>query len=409
MFSDIVPYPPTDGASAKTYQLLKHLTKDHQVDLFLPWSEPDGNAQGWFESLDNLCVTRGRPESLRLRQELRRLLGLFSGYPVSVGKLRSRSASAVISSALANRAYDVVHCELLGASAFHSQMKRFPTVLSTNDATSHAMATAASRDRSALRRLYKRMNCLLMQRYERLVLPRFTKVHVVSEEERTCLRAISPEADVEVIPLCADSEWLCPVDFTRQTSGRHTIFMNGNYAWPTIADGWDMFLRDALPSILHNHRDIDVHLVAKNHGPAVSKFGTMKGAIRWDDFVPDYVQALDEASIIVMPDAAGTGVKTRLVAALARGRACVCSPAAAAGLPLVPDKHFLLATKADEFVSNVIALLENRDLRLSLGRAARLYAESELSPEAIGGHWERLYKTAIEKHSASMQYAIQRR
>jgi glycosyltransferase involved in cell wall biosynthesis len=391
----------------KPYQLIKHLVKDHQVDLFLPWSEPDGDADEWFTSMENLRVFTGHAAPHRGRQELSRLLGLLRGYPASVGKRQSRSASAVISSALAQGAYDVVHCEHLGASLYHSQMTHIPTVLSTNDAISLALATAADRCGIGPRQLYCKVNSFLMRRHEHRVLPRFTKVHVVSPEDREYLMQLAPEADVEVIPLPADSEWLCPVDFARPTNGRQTIFMNGNYAWPTIANGWDMFLRDALPTILRRNSDIDLHLVAKNHGPAVAKYGGMNGVIRWDDFVPDYVQALDEASIVVMPDAAGTGVKNRLVAALARGRACVCSPAAAAGLPLVPDKHFLLATTAEEFALQVVTLLENREMRRSLGLAARQYAESELSPEVIGRRWEDLYEKAIEQHRAPTQHTLQ--
>ncbi len=406
MFSEVLPYPPVDGLRTKPYQLLKHLTKDHQVDLFLPWSQIDEEAEAWFESLENLRVMPGRP-ALRIQQELGRWSGLFRGYPASVGKRRSRFVSGFISSALAERTYDVIHCEQMGASLFHSQMEQYPTVLSTNDPISLILATAASRCKNAPWWLYNKMNSLLMRRHEKLVLPRFTKVHLVSSDDREYLFRIVPEADVEVIPLPADSEWLSPVDFARPTNARQTIFMNGNYAWPTIADGWDMFLGDALPAILQCHGDIDLHLVAKHHGPAVAKYGSMNGAIRWDDFVPDYVQALDEASIVVMPDAAGTGIKNRLVAALARGRACVCSPAAAAGLSLVPNKHILLATTASEFTAQVNALLENREMRISLGRAARQYAESELSPDVIGRRWERLYERAIEKHSASMQHAIQ--
>jgi len=91
-------------------------------------------------------------------------------------------------------------------------------------------------------------------------------------------------------------------------------------------------------------------------------------------------------------------VKARLVAALARGKACVCSSAAASGLPLIPNRHFLLANTADQFVAHVHALLESEELRQSLGLAARQYAERELSPDVIGRRWETLYEDAICKH-----------
>jgi glycosyltransferase involved in cell wall biosynthesis len=97
-----------------------------------------------------------------------------------------------------------------------------------------------------------------------------------------------------------------------------------------------------------------------------------------EELAPEYV----DAEIIVIPLLAGTGLKIKLVEALAHGKAIVTTSVGAQGLENISGSGFLVADTAEEFAAAVLKISRDPQERKRLELAARKIALSVLSPSS---------------------------
>ena len=91
--------------------------------------------------------------------------------------------------------------------------------------------------------------------------------------------------------------------------------------------------------------------------------------------IDDIRTAFVGAHIVIAPLQTARGVQTKLLEALAMGRAIVASPASLAGLDLAVGREVLEANHPGEWCEVLVGLIRDAQRRRALGRAARAAAE----------------------------------
>ena len=98
-----------------------------------------------------------------------------------------------------------------------------------------------------------------------------------------------------------------------------------------------------------------------------------------------FVDSLDavygEASVVIVPLLRGSGVKIKLMEAIARGKACVSTPIGAEGVPAL-DSCVAIAGTADAFAAHVLRLLSNTAARQGMEERAVATVREHFSAEA---------------------------
>jgi len=109
-------------------------------------------------------------------------------------------------------------------------------------------------------------------------------------------------------------------------------------------------------------------------------------------FVPDVRPHLARATVIVSPLRFGTGMKNKLQAGLAMGKAMVASRVTCEGFDrLEPGIHALVADGAQEIARAALALLDDPARRRALGAAGRLLIRTHYGWDAAATVlWENL-------------------
>lgn len=98
--------------------------------------------------------------------------------------------------------------------------------------------------------------------------------------------------------------------------------------------------------------------------------------------VPDAVQELARAKVVVVPLLSGSGTRLKIVEAWAAGRALISTPLGAEGFP--PDS--LLVAPLDRFTEAVEKVLTDPTLRAHLAAKGRTSYEQSLT-------WDAAWKT----------------
>ena len=101
-------------------------------------------------------------------------------------------------------------------------------------------------------------------------------------------------------------------------------------------------------------------------------------------FVDSLDAVYEEASVVIVPLLRGSGVKIKLMEALARGKACVSTPIGAEGVPAL-DACVAIAGAADPFAAHVLHLLADTAARQSLEACATKTVREHFSADACYG------------------------
>jgi glycosyltransferase involved in cell wall biosynthesis len=106
---------------------------------------------------------------------------------------------------------------------------------------------------------------------------------------------------------------------------------------------------------------------------------------------PDLRPLLQRAAVFACAMESGTGIKNKLLEAMACGAAAVATPLAAQGLGARDAEQLLIAAAGDRFADAVVRLLRDAALRARLGAAAREHVLAHRSWTAVADAYEALY------------------
>ncbi|MHB8510932.1 MAG: glycosyltransferase family 4 protein [Actinomycetota bacterium] len=92
--------------------------------------------------------------------------------------------------------------------------------------------------------------------------------------------------------------------------------------------------------------------------------------------VSDIRSMLARAGVVVVPLRSGSGTRLKILEALAMGKAVVTTSIGAEGLSLRDSEHLLIADEAPAFANAIMRVLNDDELRASLGRNGRALVQS---------------------------------
>jgi glycosyltransferase involved in cell wall biosynthesis len=108
--------------------------------------------------------------------------------------------------------------------------------------------------------------------------------------------------------------------------------------------------------------------------------------VRFEGYVADLAARLRAAAFFVAPIVSGTGIKTKVLEAMAAGVPVVTTPEGVSGLQVEHRRHCFVCERPGEFPLAVRALAD-RELATELSENARRYVAENFSPEVLRRKW----------------------
>jgi polysaccharide biosynthesis protein PslH len=148
--------------------------------------------------------------------------------------------------------------------------------------------------------------------------------------------------------------------------------------WPN-REGVEWFCNAILPLVIGKQPDVRFHVV----GPDIEEVRTAGKSIIKRGFVEDLAGEYRACDVFICPLKTGTGVKNKMLEAMASGCAIVSTSIGVEGLDLIHGTHLLIADDETAFADAVVRLIESAKLREQLGNEVRGFALRELSLLAV--------------------------
>jgi len=380
------PLPPTNGLRLMLKALLSELRKEHDVRV-LAFRSPDQTVPNEDPAV-RLISRRpagpiGRTVSLVRAMVTRRPLGVQA----IAARLRRP-----LQEELADFRPDVVHVTTQELALTSELLGETPSVLAALDAW-HLNVAAGIRVSSGLRRFFLRRQLGWVRRFEGSVFRRFARVVVVSEQDRQALLALDRSMRVVVIPNGVDVERFAPAAANEEAVDLARILFTGVMRYPPNVAAAEYLARDIMPLVRARAPQAHLAIVGRDPSPSVRALSGLDGVDVIGE-VPELRQWLTGSRVYACPMVSGTGIKNKLLEAMACGVPCVATPLAVRGLTAQAGRDLLVATDAEKFASHVVAVLTDDRLAAQLGAAGRDYVTANHDWAAVARDYVTAYMEA---------------
>lgn len=390
-----VPYPIHDAGALSVWNMLQMLRHDPEVVCSVVamntqrhWVEPQDIAHIyeslplWWAAVDNRITPWGALKNLLERES----------YHVS--RFQSKEFASKLKEAIQQFDPDVVLIEGLPPTQYIRSLRQWTSatiIYRAHNIEHRIWQRLMHQERNFLKRRYLQIQVTRLQRYEIEMLTSFPPDSIITftYEDAQSLREFGFNRPILVKPFPIRLEEYKPC-FSGESPP--SLFHIGSLQWTPNADAVVWFIEEIFPLVRRQVPHATFHLAG--YIPPGFHLPTGDGVVV-HGVVPDARAFMRERSILVVPLRAGSGIRVKIIEAMALGKAVVSTRIGAEGITCRSGEHLLLADSAEEFAAAVVELLRNPTRIEQLGKNARQYIEQH-------HNWEQVQRDFVEflKHVA---------
>ena len=266
-----------------------------------------------------------------------------------------------------------------------------PAVLGLHDLQWRWYAARAT-ERSGTSAWWARTEAVRYRRHVLAQLPRYRAAVTLSTDEADELR-VTRDIPVWVIPVGVDTTALRPAP---EQEGPPRLLFTGTLDYIPNVNGIRWFVDEVWPYIRDACPEAELDIVGRDPVADVQALGRRPG-VNVVGPVPAMAPYFDRAHAVVVPIREGTGVRVKIVEAMAAGRAIATTSLGWEGLPHIePGRHLLVADAPAALAASAASLLSDASLRRRLASEARAVAVRYYDWRRLGDQQEELLRAVVE-------------
>ncbi|MBQ4440717.1 MAG: glycosyltransferase [Bacteroidales bacterium] len=272
---------------------------------------------------------------------------------------------------LTSESFDIVHVESIYMTPYipvvrkHSNAK---IVLRMHNIEHLIWERLASNERNPFRKWIYKTNCNQLRRVEEHILESVDGYMAISDPDFNYFFKTTPNVRGTVVPFGIDMRNY-EVEDDYIPSEKPSLFHIGSMNWSPNVEGMEWFLDEVWPGIHEQHPELTFTLAGRSipasilqrHDPNVTIAGAVPSA---NEFMLDH-------DIMVVPLLSGSGIRIKIVEAMALGRVVVTTSVGAEGLSVENGKHLFIADTPEEFLAVIDKCIATPDICTIIGENAR--------------------------------------
>ncbi len=400
ILSKKTPYPVKDGENMATMQSVEGLWElGHELQVLTMNTHKH---QFDYAGLPSAWAQKARFEAVYVHTEISlpaAFLNLWSRHAYHIRRFHSAAYARKLKEILTQNQFDLVQLEGPYLSQYLPDIRKHfqgPVVLRAHN-VEHLIWERAAANQHGWKAWYLRMQARRLARFERETLNQHDALLPISPHDAGLLAKLGVHIPVQVFPAFIRTERYQPAD--PATKAPQSIFFVGSLDWLPNLHGLYRFLpvfrslRKAVPGL-------SFHVAGRNT-PAELLHLKEPGLFIHGE-VQDAIAFMQQFQLMVVPLWEGSGVRLKIMEALALGIPVISTSIGAEGLGLLPDQEVLLADNEAALEQQLLRLLQDKSLQFRLGAAGRDYAIRHFDAEVIMRDLDIFYKELVaQKKKAS--------
>jgi len=299
---------------------------------------------------------------------------LFTGKSYQIGRFYHKNMAAKLTEILKREDFDIIHIESIYMAPYIPLLRKYSKakiLLRLHNIEHQIWERLSENERNPFLKLAYRINAHQLKRVERRILHEVDGYMSISEPDYQYFHETAPSVPGVVIPFGINVDNYDMEDDDYIATDHPLLFHLGSMNWSPNVEGILWFLEEVWPEILSSHPDLTFTLaghdipdsIRNRHDPNVTVLGAVPNA---NEFMMDY-------DIMVVPLLSGSGIRIKIVEAMALGRVVITTSIGAEGLDVQDGKHLFIANTPEEFVAVINKCVAMPDLCSIISENAQHY------------------------------------
>lgn len=390
MLTPYLPFPDSSGGQIRSYNLIKDLSKKHEITLFSLIK--DDSERRFIHELEKYCkkvrVFKRSKSPWTLRNII--LTG-FGPYPFLVIRNLSPQESLAVQEEIQNVQYDLIHAETFYVMP-HIPKTKIPILLVEQTIEYLVYKHYVEGSKNILLKLLFSIDVAKLRFWETKFWKKADGVVAVSESDKEEMKKLVPDLKVQLVPNGVS------LSFFRQKiawkSDSPKILFIANFKWLQNVEAAELLLNEVFPLILAKNSKAKVWIVGQ-HIPEeilVRKSENILIDNLKEDDQEGIRNAYYESSVFVSPLRGPGGTRLKHLAAMAAKLPLVTTSVGAEGLGATDGKDVIIRNNSKGLAEATLEILSDSELAEKIAGNARRLVEEKFSWYKMGEYLDEIYE-----------------
>ncbi|MCP4310499.1 MAG: glycosyltransferase [Bacteroidetes bacterium] len=395
LLTNKLPYPPKDGGSIATLNMITGLSDaGHQVTCLslntvkhsFPIEKIPGSLSGRIRFIGIHCDSSIRPA--RMLSNL-----LFSKIPYIAERFNKPDFRLKLLQLLGEEEFDLVQMEgpYLGHYLDTVQQNSSAAISFRAHNVEHRIwERKAANERFPFRRAYLMNMAKRLKEFELQVAEKSTCLVTISPLDEKAFREMGVRKPIITIPTGIDLHEYPSTELP----GEPSVFFIGALDWLPNQEGLLWFLDHVIDPLRSEVPEVTFHVAGRN---APSSFETLlsRNQVIYHGEVADSQKFIRSHRIMVAPLFTGSGIRIKILEAMALGRPVVTTPIGIEGIPARNNREIMTSDDPEIFKNQIIKLIREEDTPRDLVSAGRKLIQENFNNFGLSTRITRFFKEQV--------------
>lgn len=395
VLSNKLPYPPRDGGSIATLNMLTGLrdagnrvtclslvTRKHRF----PVDRIPESLSGTIRMIGVPCDSTIRPLPMLFNL-------LFSGKPYIAERFKVREYEEKLRELLRQETFDVIQLEGPYPGHYLDVIRQYSSALvslRTHNVEHLIWKRKSARESCFPKKWYLKNMAGRLERFELDVVRRSDCLVPISDVDASHFRSAGFGGPSITIPA-----GISPDDYPEATLPKEpTVFFIGALDWLPNQEGLKWFVDRVWEKLTERIPEVQFHVAGRNAPSGFARWLQEKGVIYHGE-VKHAVGFMHTYRVMAAPLLTGSGIRIKILEAMALGRPVVTTPVGIEGIPARDRTEVRVAEDPGAFSDAVAGLLEKEQETLRMTESARLLVRQNFDTFTLSSRLSRFFSHQV--------------
>lgn len=389
MLTPYLPFPLLSGGQTRSYNLIKNLSKKHEITLFSLIK--DENERQFVPELEKFCKKVSVFKRSKTPWTIRNIaLTGFGLYPFLVIRNLSPQEREGIKEELAKEKYDLIHAETFYVMP-HIPKTNIPVLLVEQTIEYSVYKHYVEEQSPIYLRPILWIDVFKLKFWESYFWKHAKKVVVMSDSDRRAMNKLVPGLDIDIVPNGIDQNYFSSKK--REEGTKPRVLYVGNFAWLQNVEAVEVLVNKVWLKIKKAIPESKLWIVGMNMNDYIR--GLASADIEITEKIPDIRDAYRKATVLVTPIKGPGGTRLKILEAMASGLPVITTSVGAEGLGVKNGEEVLIEDSLDNLATTAIRVLKDKHLARQLGVRGKNFVEYNYTWAQSAQRLDNIYKEVV--------------
>lgn len=385
MLTPYLPFPLHSGGQIRSYNLLKNLSKKHQVTLFS--FIRSSTEKKYIKELKKHCHKVKVFKRRKAWDPRNIILSALTPYPFLVSIYLSSSVKKAVAKELNSQTYDLIHAETFYVMPNLPNSVSLPTLLVEQTIEYLVYQRFIENSKLFFLKPLLYFDVFKIKFWEKHYWQKATRLVAMSVSDKNMMSKSVKHKKVDVVANGVDVEHFNKVKPQKPTIP--TILFVGNFKWLPNKDAAKFLVTKIWPKIKEKLPQAKLWIVGRNPTPDIINL-SQRGSINITGDIDDIRTAFSRSHLMLAPIRNGRGTKYKVLEAMASRVPVVTTRLGIEGIKA--KDSVIVAESADNLASNTIKVLTNPKFAESMAKEAQAIVYQSYNWQSISRKLDQIYK-----------------